>query len=98
MTNDLEALLLRSKRKRLEYRRYEITYRKRDRFEVQLSLLDLGEVEDIVDDAQERVGRALTHREIFALLGADRSVQQELRHSDDAVHRRADLVAHVGQE
>ena len=33
-----------------------------------------------------------------ALLGVERRVQQQTRHADDAVHRRAQFMAHVGQE
>ena len=33
-----------------------------------------------------------------ALLGGERGIEQELRHADDAVHRRPDLVAHIGEE
>ncbi len=36
--------------------------------------------------------------EILALLGRQVAVEHQLRHADDAVHRRPDLVAHVGQE
>ena len=32
------------------------------------------------------------------LLARERRVQQQRRHANDAVHRRTDLVAHVGQE
>ncbi len=35
---------------------------------------------------------------VAALLVVERRVEQQARHADDAVHRRADLVAHVGQE
>ena len=35
---------------------------------------------------------------VAALEVVERGVQQQLGHADDAVHRRADLVAHVGQE
>ena len=34
----------------------------------------------------------------FALLHAQLRVDQQARHADDAVHGRADFVAHVGQE
>jgi hypothetical protein len=33
-----------------------------------------------------------------ALLGRQLGVEHQLRHADDAVHRRADLVAHVREE
>ena len=40
----------------------------------------------------------LTISQVLALLGGEVGVEHELGHADDAVHRRADLVAHVGQE
>ena len=35
---------------------------------------------------------------VLALLRAQVGEQEQLGHADDAVHRRADLVAHVGEE
>ena len=40
----------------------------------------------------------LTVVEVVALLGVSSRVERQLGHADDAVHRRADLVAHVGEE
>ena len=40
----------------------------------------------------------LTMRQVLALLGGQVGVQRQFGHADDAVHRRANLVAHVGQE
>jgi hypothetical protein len=71
----------------------------RDLLEVELAGLDLGEVEDVVDQVQQRVGRLLRRAADSALLRASAErLQQQLGHADDAVHRRADLVAHVGEE
>ena len=36
--------------------------------------------------------------EVFALLVGQRGFERQLDHADDAVHRRADFMAHVGQE
>ena len=47
---------------------------------------------------QERFGRVLHQLEILALLRVERGPERQVRHADDGVHRRADLVAHVGQE
>ena len=44
------------------------------------------------------IGGALDHLEVVALLLGEVGIERELRHADDAVHGRADLVAHVGQE
>jgi len=60
--------------------------------------LDLREVEDVVDDRQQRVGRGPCGREVVALLLGELGVERQLGHPDHAVQRRADLVAHVGEE
>ena len=41
-----------------------------DRFQIDLACLDLGEVEDVVDDVQQGIGRELDSLEIVALLAA----------------------------
>ena len=66
--------------------------------QVQLAGLDLGEVEDVVDDRQQRVAAGADDLGELALLGAELGVEQQAAHADDAVHGRADLVAHGGQE
>ena len=43
-----------------------------DRLELELAGLDLGEVEDVVDDRQQRVGRRLDQFQVLALLGRQR--------------------------
>ena len=68
------------------------------RLELEPARLDLGEVEDVVDDAQQRVAaRPRSLREV-ALLRRQLRVEQQPGHPDHGVHRRADLVAHRGQE
>jgi len=69
-----------------------------DRVEVELAGLDLGEVEDVVDDRQQGLGRRDDRAEVFPLAGRQLGVEGQFGHADDAVHRGADLVAHVGQE
>ena len=60
--------------------------------------LDLGEVEHVVDDAQERL-RAVAHgRDGAALRGVEPLAVEHFHHAEHAVHRRADLVAHGGKE
>jgi len=44
------------------------------------------------------LGAPLYHLEVFALLAAERSFQCEFRHSQNAVHRGSNFMAHVGQE
>ena len=69
-----------------------------DLLEVDAAGLDLREVEDVVDDLEQRPPRLVDHLGVLALLGGERRVEQQAGHADDAVHRRADLVAHVGHE
>ncbi|HZL72330.1 MAG TPA: hypothetical protein VFC86_07710 [Planctomycetota bacterium] len=66
--------------------------------EFELPGLDLREIEDVVDDRQQGDGGGLHHAEVVALLRRQFRVERQLDHPDDAVHRRADLVAHVRQE
>ena len=47
---------------------------------------------------ERRVGGRLHHVEVLALLRSQRGAQRQLGHADDAIHRRPNLMAHVGQE
>ena len=60
--------------------------------------LDLGEVEDVVDDRQQRIAGVADGGGEVALVVGQRRVQQQPAHADHRVHRRADLVAHRRQE
>ena len=66
--------------------------------EVEFARLDLGEIENVVDDDEERFAADPHGAGEFALLGRQVGHQQQVGHADDAVHRRANFVAHVGQE
>ena len=44
------------------------------------------------------LGRALDEGQAFPLFVGELRVEGEVGHAEDGVHRRADLVAHVGQE
>ena len=68
------------------------------RFEAQLAGLDLREVEDVVDDGEQRVGRALDGGGEAALARIELRIEQQLGHAQHAVHRRADLVRHAREE
>ncbi len=69
-----------------------------DRLQLELARLDLREVQDVVDDAEQRLARPPNRLGVLALLRRERRVEQQARHADHAVHRRADLVAHHRQE
>ena len=69
-----------------------------NRLQANAARLDLREIEDVVDDLQQRISRGANRVDVLALLERQLGVEQETRHADDPVHRRADLVAHRGQE
>ena len=56
--------------------------------------LDLREVQDLVDQPEKRRRGLLDRGGIGALLGRKRRLAYQARHSEDAVHRRPDLVTH----
>ena len=58
----------------------------------------LGEVEDVVEQAQERIGRAFHRLEETTLCLGQRRVQRQVGHAHDGIHRGADFVAHIRQE
>ena len=60
--------------------------------------LDLGEIEDVVDDGEQRFATIPDNFGEFALLVRQVGREQQAAHAEDAVHRRADFVAHGRQE
>ena len=68
------------------------------RVEAHLPGLDPGEVEDVVDDGQECVGASFDGGHVVALAIVEAGLLEQLDHAHDAIHRSADLVAHVGQK
>ena len=69
-----------------------------DLFEFQLAGFDLGEIEHIVDDAEQVGAGALHGFGVFALGAGQAGFEQQLGHAKHAVHRCADLVAHARKE
>ena len=66
--------------------------------ELQPSGLDLGEVEDVVDHGEQALRRGPHRGREVALPRQQIGREQQLGQAEHAVHRRPDLVAHVGQE
>src|SRR5215831_1297631 len=66
--------------------------------EFELPCLDFREIEQVIDQREQGIRRILDHAQVFALLAGERSAQRKLGHSHNRVHRRANLVAHVGEE
>ncbi len=98
VAGELEALLMRPVGEELERVRQAVAQAERQDLEVELAGLDLREVEDVVQDGEQRVGRRADRVQVLALLGRELAVERQVGHAHDAVHGRADLVAHVGQE
>ena len=74
--------------------------RQRKQFEVKLHSprLDLGEVQNVVDQREQVPARAGPDRAVRVLLQRLRVLPQHLGDADDRVERRAQLVAHAGEE
>src|SRR5215213_552995 len=66
--------------------------------EVDSAGLDLRKVEDLVDEREQRLPGGLHGADIGRLLGARRGVEEEPGHAEDAVQRRAELVADGREE
>ena len=67
-------------------------------FKIQLARLDLREIQDVVDDRHQGVGGAVNGFDVVALFVGQLRVQQQSGHAGDAIHGRADFVAHIGDE
>ena len=95
---DFEALGLRAGPEQLDHLLDQSERRERTRLEVELAGLDLGEVEDFLDQREQCVARGLCRLDVGGLLRGQRRVEQQIGHAEDAVERRADLVRHRGEE
>ena len=85
-------------RQRLEHRIEAVHQLERRRRQLEMSGLDLREVEDVVDDVQQRVGRRAHQVQVLALLVGHLRGEQQLAHPDDAVQRCPHFVADVRDE
>ena len=68
------------------------------RFDVELAGFDLGEIENVVEDREQRICAGANRLGVVALCAIETGVEQQTGHADDAVHGRADFVAHGGEE
>src|ERR1022692_347176 len=60
--------------------------------------LDLGQVQDVVDERHQRLSAGVDHAGVISLFRDEVGIQEQLKHAKDAVHGGADFVAHIGQE
>ncbi|MNM54459.1 hypothetical protein D3C81_655830 [compost metagenome] len=70
----------------------------RNAFQFQLAGIELGQVENIVQQLYQHLARVMGDSQLLALLAGQRVVQRQGDHAQHAVERGADFVAHVGQE
>ena len=96
--HQLDPLVRRSFREQLHRLFQHVLGAEVDRLEANATRLDLGEIEDVVDDVQQSVAGAANRLHVFALLRRQLRFHQQPGHADHPVHRRADLVAHRGKE
>ena len=68
------------------------------RLQLKFSRLDLGEIQDIVDDPQQGIRRGVDGVHVIALLRSEIRGGQERRHAQHPVHGGTYLVAHVCEE
>ncbi len=98
MGQELQALLVRLLRGERGDRTDDLVEPEIGGLEVELAGLDLREIEDVVDDGEQRGAGVVDLADVVALFRVERGFEGEVGEADDGVHRRADLVAHVGQE
>ena len=68
------------------------------RNDLHLPGFNLGDIKDIIDNCQKITGCQTDIFNILSDLLADLLFQGKLRESDNGVHRRSDLMRHIGQE
>ena len=71
---------------------------KGDALEVYLAGLNFGEVQNVVDNQEQALGIRQDKVQVLALFGGAGLLAQQPRQAHNAVHGRANFVAHVGQE
>ena len=64
----------------------------------QLAGLHFGEVQNVVDDAQQVLARVLNLAQKVTLGAGQLRLQHQVREADDGIHGGADFVAHIGQK
>ena len=67
-------------------------------FDVHPPGVDLGEVQDVVDDAQQGLSALAHHGDTARLRRIQPRAFKHLHHPEHPVHRRPDLMAHRGEE
>ena len=66
--------------------------------QLELAGLDLRKIQEVVDQPEQAAGRRPHRVERLPLARAQRSIEHQLSHAEDGVHRGPDVMAHVGEE
>src|SRR5262249_25595932 len=66
--------------------------------ELELTGFDLRKIENVVDDVYEMITTRPDRLDELLPPLVEARISKQRRHSDDGVHRCADLVAHVGEK
>ena len=69
-----------------------------DVLDVEPACLDFGEIKNVVDNGKQRRTGVVDLADVIPLFGSQIGPQAQMRETNDRVHRRTDLVAHVGEE
>ncbi len=89
---------MRASRQRLEHFLGHVLEVELDRFEADSPAFDFGQVEDAVNQCEQRVAVADDGAQVSPLLVAEVGFHQQIGHPEDRVHRRANFVRHARQE
>ena len=93
-----QPLLPRLKGKQAPDRIDELAHRERFAGEVEMSGFNFRQIEDVIDDRHHRLARAHDVDREVVLRVIERRLEQQLRHPDHAVERRADFMRDIGQK
>ena len=69
-----------------------------DGLEFEAAGFDFREIQDVVDERQQRLAAGADDFRVFALLRIEGRIEHQAGHADHAIQGRADLVTHVGEE
>lgn len=95
---NLQALLLGLDQNRVRKAVEDVVQVERDLLQGHPARLDLGKVQDVVDDPQQGFGRPIDPEQVIPLPVGQFTLQNQVAHAGNGVHRRTDLMAHVGQK
>ena len=78
--------------------RHNIVQPEGDVFHLDLASFDFGEVQNVVNNAQQRHTRAVDFGNVVALFGIQIGLERQVRHTNNRIHRRTNFMAHIRQE